>query len=73
MHKDGEFLSPAVPGGSKRTADRDQDDPIITSKLRRTDWNTMNKQSKSKSTTSDIEIDDDISSVDSRDVNYLGF
>ena len=68
VHKDGEFLSPAVLGGSKRTADRDQDDPIITSKLRRTDWNTMNKQSKSKSTTSDLEIDDDISSVDSNNL-----
>lgn len=63
--KDGNFFSPAASGGGKRTAGRDQDDPKSTIKVRRTDWNTKNKQSKSKSTLSDIDIDDDISSIDS--------
>lgn len=65
----GEFLSPGVPGVGKRLADeRIDESDIKQTKARRTDWNSLNKPSKSRTDVSDIDIDDDISSIDSNNV-----
>lgn len=72
MSGTGEFLSPSIPGGGKRSAGEQAEDSNtkITAKIRRTEWNILNKTSKSKTDVSDadVDMDDDISSVDSNNV-----
>ena len=76
MSKEGEIISPGTPGGVKRTAVESRE--ALGTKVGRTELNTMNiKKSKSKYGTSrstdiisDMEIEDDISSIDSNNLYY---